>query len=204
MEMKKYLLFFIACINLPRFLILYLLINTSILRNDIIQDMDRISYKFGETSWEQLSYFRKFLVCSSSDKIFRNVVHYRLLKYSKSIAFLFKLLYSLRNDMEIWSVDGIGGGLTIFHGYGTIINCKSAGDNLSVWQGVTIGKKGGIDSSGELPTIGNNVQIYANAVVVGGITIGDNVRIGANCVVTKDIPANHTVYGNPCKIVRQK
>ncbi|MCO4573779.1 serine acetyltransferase [Streptococcus infantarius subsp. infantarius] len=106
--------------------------------------------------------------------------------------------------MEIWSVDGIGSGLVIFHGYGTIINCESAGDNLSVWQGVTIGKKGGDDSSGELPTIGNNVQIYANAVVVGGIAIGDNVRIGANCVVTKDIPANHTVYGNPCKIVRQK
>ena len=204
MKTKKYLLVFIVCINLPRFLVLYLLINTSKLKNKILKDLDRISYKFSEISWEQYGYFRRLLVCSSLDKIFRNVVYYRLLKYNKSIAFLYKLLFRLRKDMEIWSVDGIGSGLAIFHGYGTIINCESAGDNLSVWQGVTIGKKGGDDSSGELPTIGNNVQIYANAVVVGGITIGDNVRIGANCVVTKDIPANHTVYGNPCKIVRQK
>ncbi|CYU55492.1 serine acetyltransferase [Streptococcus suis] len=202
--MKKYLLIFIECINLPRFLILYLFINISNSRNDVIKDMDRISYKFIEVSWEKLSYFKKLLICSSLDKIFRNIIYYRLLKYNKQSAYLFRVLYSIRNDIEIWSIDNIGSGLTIFHGYGTIVNCQSAGDNLSVWQGVTIGKKGGVDSSEKLPTIGNNVQIYSNAVVVGDITIGDNVRIGANCVVTKDVPANHTVYGNPCKFVRQK
>lgn len=202
--MKKYLLIFIECINLPRFLILYLFINISNSRNDVIKDMDRISYKFIEVSWEKLSYFKKLLICSSLDKIFRNIIYYRLLKYNKQSAYLFRGLYSIRNDIEIWSIDNIGSGLTIFHGYGTIVNCQSAGDNLSVWQGVTIGKKGGVDSSEKLPTIGNNVQIYSNAVVVGDITIGDNVRIGANCVVTKDVPANHTVYGNPCKFVRQK
>ncbi|HEM5424396.1 TPA: serine acetyltransferase [Streptococcus suis] len=202
--MKKYLLIFIECINLPRFLILYLFVNISNSRNDVIKDMDRISYKFIEVSWEKLSYFKKLLICSSLDKIFRNIIYYRLLKYNKQSAYLFRVLYSIRNDIEIWSIDNIGSGLTIFHGYGTIVNCQSAGDNLSVWQGVTIGKKGGVDSSEKLPTIGNNVQIYSNAVVVGDITIGDNVRIGANCVVMKDVPANHTVYGNPCKFVRQK
>lgn len=136
--MKKYLLIFIECINLPRFLILYLFINISNSRNDVIKDMDRISYKFIEVSWEKLSYFKKLLICSSLDKIFRNIIYYRLLKYNKQSAYLFRVLYSIRNDIEIWSIDNIGSGLTIFHGYGTIVNCQSAGDNLSVWQGVTI------------------------------------------------------------------
>ncbi|MEE6075117.1 sugar O-acetyltransferase [Avibacterium paragallinarum] len=52
-------------------------------------------------------------------------------------------------------------------------------------------------------TIGNNVWIGGNAIILGGVTIGDNVVIGAGSVVSKDIPANSLVVGNPAKVLRQ-
>ena len=50
-----------------------------------------------------------------------------------------------------------------------------------------------------MPTIGNNVTIYAGAVIVGNIKIGDNVVIGANSFVNKDIPDNEVWAGIPAK-----
>ena len=52
-------------------------------------------------------------------------------------------------------------------------------------------------------TIGDNVWIGGNAVIMPGVTIGDNVVIGAGSVVTKDIPANVIAAGNPCRVIRE-
>lgn len=52
-------------------------------------------------------------------------------------------------------------------------------------------------------TIGNNVWIGGNVVILPGVTIGDNVVIGAGSVVTKDIPANVVAAGNPCNVIRE-
>lgn len=52
-------------------------------------------------------------------------------------------------------------------------------------------------------TIGDNVWIGGNVVILPGVTIGDNVVIGAGSVVSKDIPDNKIAVGNPCKIVRE-
>ena len=51
-------------------------------------------------------------------------------------------------------------------------------------------------------TIGDNVWIGGNSIILPGVTIGDNVTIGAGSVVTKDIPANVLASGNPCKVIR--
>lgn len=51
-------------------------------------------------------------------------------------------------------------------------------------------------------TVGNNVWIGGNVVVLPGVTIGDNTVIGAGSVVTKDIPSNVVAVGNPCKVLR--
>ncbi len=51
-------------------------------------------------------------------------------------------------------------------------------------------------------TVGNNVWIGGNGVVLPGVTIGDNCVIGAGSVVVKDIPANTLAVGNPCKVIR--
>lgn len=52
-------------------------------------------------------------------------------------------------------------------------------------------------------TIGSNVWIGGNSVILPGVTIGDNVVIGAGSVVTKDLPHNVIAAGNPCKVLRK-
>lgn len=52
-------------------------------------------------------------------------------------------------------------------------------------------------------TIGNDVWIGGNVVVLPGVTIGNNVVIGAGSVVCKDIPDGCVAYGNPCRAVRK-
>ena len=51
------------------------------------------------------------------------------------------------------------------------------------------------------PKIGDNVIIYAGAVIVGDVEIGANCIIGANSVVTKSIPDNSIAVGAPAKII---
>lgn len=50
-------------------------------------------------------------------------------------------------------------------------------------------------------SIGNNVFIGVNSIIMPGVNIGDNVVIGAGSIVTKDIPSNSIVVGNPARIV---
>lgn len=111
----------------------------------------------------------------------------------------FKISFPLKKDMEIGRCE-IKGGLVCYHGHGIVINAEKIGKNLSIWQGVTIGKN---INSEQLPIIGDNVSIYTNAVVAGAIRIGDNVKIGAGAVVMKDVPSDSVVIGNPCVIKKR-
>lgn len=52
-------------------------------------------------------------------------------------------------------------------------------------------------------SIGNNVWIGGNVVVLPGVTIGDNCVIGAGSVVVNDVPSNSLAVGNPCKVIRK-
>jgi acetyltransferase-like isoleucine patch superfamily enzyme len=52
-------------------------------------------------------------------------------------------------------------------------------------------------------SIGRNVWIGRNAVVLPGVTIGDHAVIGASAVVTKDVPARSIAVGNPAQVVRE-
>ncbi len=51
-------------------------------------------------------------------------------------------------------------------------------------------------------TIGNNVWIGGNVVVLPGVTVGDNSVIGAGSIISKDIPKNSVAVGNPCKVIK--
>ena len=73
------------------------------------------------------------------------------------------------------------------------------GENARIQANVVIGGKG---QSG-VPTIGNNVQIGPNAVIVGGVEIGDNAIVGAGAVVLKDVPAACVACGVPATVVKK-
>jgi serine O-acetyltransferase len=107
-------------------------------------------------------------------------------------------------QIEIHPGAKIGEGLFIDHGAGVVIGeTTEIGDNVTLYQGVTLGGTGK-EKGKRHPTIGNNVVISAGAKVLGSFRIGDNVRIGAGSVVLKEIPANCTVVGVPGSIVKRE
>jgi len=105
--------------------------------------------------------------------------------------------------IEIHPGATIGNGLFIDHGMGVVIGETTIiGDNVTMYQGVTLGGTGK-EKGKRHPTIGNNVVIGAGAKILGNINIGDNSYIGSNAVVIKDVPANSTVVGVPGRITKQ-
>ncbi len=106
--------------------------------------------------------------------------------------------------IEIHPGATIGKRLFIDHGMGVVVGETSViGDNVTIFQGVTLGGTGK-EKGKRHPTIGDNVVIGAGAKVLGNIRIGDNVSIGANAVVLEDVPANCTVVGVPGRIARRE
>ncbi len=77
------------------------------------------------------------------------------------------------------------------------------GDNVTIYQGVTLGGTGK-ETGKRHPTIGSDVVIGCGARVLGNIVIGSDVRIGAGSVVVKPVPDDCTVVGVPARIVRGK
>lgn len=105
--------------------------------------------------------------------------------------------------IEIHPGAKIGQGFFIDHGAGVVIGeTAEIGDNVTLYQGVTLGGTGK-EKGKRHPTIGNNVVIGTGARILGNITIGDNCKIGAGAVVLRDVPPNCTVVGNPGRIVRR-
>ncbi len=105
--------------------------------------------------------------------------------------------------IEIHPGAKIGRRFFIDHGMGVVIGetCE-IGDNVTVFQGVTLGGTGK-EKGKRHPTIKDNALIATGAKVLGSITIGENSKIGAGSVVLKEVPPNSTVVGVPGRVVIQ-
>ncbi len=104
--------------------------------------------------------------------------------------------------IEIHPGATIGRRFFIDHGTGVVIGETTIiGDDVTVYQGVTLGGTGK-QSGKRHPTIGSNVVVGAGAKILGSFTVGNNVNIGANAVVLSDVPDNSTVVGIPGRIIK--
>ncbi len=139
---------------------------------------------------------------------FKVMLHYRIAHrlYEKKHYFLARYISQRgvrKTGIEIHPGAKIGKGFFIDHGNGVIIGETTIiGDNVTLYQGVTLGGTGK-EHGKRHPTIGNNVMISAGAKVLGSFTIGDNSKIGAGSVVLSEVPPNSTVVGVPGRVVKR-
>jgi serine O-acetyltransferase len=132
------------------------------------------------------------------------IAHWFYLKRFYTMARFISQCSRFITGIEIHPGARIGQRFFIDHGMGVVIGetCE-IGDDVLLYQGVTLGGTGKEKGEKRHPTIGNNVVISAGAKVVGSFTVGDNSRIGANAVVLTEVPSNSTVVGIPGKIVKR-
>ena len=105
--------------------------------------------------------------------------------------------------IEIHPGARIGRKFFIDHGMGVVIGETAyIGDNVLIYQGVTLGGTGK-EHGKRHPTLGDNVIVGAGAKILGNLKIGTNSRIGAGSVVIEDVPENSTVVGIPGRVVHQ-
>ncbi len=139
---------------------------------------------------------------------FKAIIRYRIAhRLYRKKHYLLARWYSQRTarktGIEIHPGATIGKGLFIDHGHGVVIGETTIiGDNVTLYQGVTLGGTGK-EQGKRHPTIGNNVMISAGAKVIGSFTVGEGSKIGAGSVVLTEVPPNSTVVGVPGRVVKR-
>ena len=150
-----------------------------------------------KSKWEVFLYpsYRAMLAYQRSHRLYLKGKFVRARKISQRSAH--------RTGIEIHPGATIGKNLFIDHGHGVVIGETTViGDNVLLYQGVTLGGNGK-EQGKRHPTIGNNVMISVGAKVLGSFTIGDNSKIGAGAVVLQEVPPNSTVVGVPGHVVKR-
>jgi serine O-acetyltransferase len=150
------------------------------------------------------NYFEVILTYSGLHAIWAHRVAHTL--HKSKFYFLARVVSQISRfftGIEIHPGATIGKRLFIDHGMGVVIGetCE-IGDNVTIYQGVTLGGTGK-DKGKRHPTVQDNVLISSGAKVLGAITIGENAKVGAGSVVLQNVPANSTVVGIPGRIVIQ-
>ncbi|MEB8125710.1 serine O-acetyltransferase [Staphylococcus succinus] len=136
--------------------------------------------------------------------VWSHLIAHELYKKKKFVlARLISQVTRFFTGIEIHPGAQVGRRLFIDHGMGVVIGetCR-IGDNVTIYQGVTLGGTGK-EKGKRHPDIGDNVLIAAGAKVLGNINIESDVNIGANSVVLSSVPSYSTVVGIPGHIVKQ-
>lgn len=97
----------------------------------------------------------------------------------------------------------IGDRFFIDHGFTVIGETAEIGDDVTIYQNVTLGGTNPSTGVGgkRHPTLRSGVVIGSGAQVLGPVEVGEGARVGANAVVTKDVAPQGTVVGIPARPV---
>ncbi|MDH0866832.1 serine O-acetyltransferase [Mitsuaria sp. GD03876] len=107
--------------------------------------------------------------------------------------------------IEIHPGATIGRRVFIDHGMGIVIGeMTEIHDEVTIYQGVTLGGTSLVKGAKRHPTLGRGVIVGANACILGGFTVGEGARVGSGAVVTKPVPPGATAVGNPARIIEAK
>ena len=148
----------------------------------------------------------EILTCYSGVQavIFYRLTHFLWRYKLRWLARFISTLARWITGIEIHPGAVIGRRFFIDHGMGVVIGETAIiGDDCMLYHGVTLGGTTW-DKVKRHPTLKNGVVIGAGAKILGPITLGNNVRVGSNSVVVRSIDDNETVVGIPGRIVRQK
>ena len=133
---------------------------------------------------------------------FHKIAHWFWVRNHKLIGRFISHLNRFFTGIEIHPGAQIGRRFFIDHGMGVVIGETTiVGDDVLLYKGVVLGGTS-LEAKKRHPTIGNNVVVGTNAIVLGDITIGENCKIGAGSVVTKPAPPNSTIVGIPGKTLQ--
>lgn len=133
--------------------------------------------------------------------VFHRMAHWLYLRKFVLLPRMISQFARFMTGIEIHPGAKIGSRFFIDHGTGVVIGeTAEIGDDVTIYQGVTLGGTGK-EKGKRHPTIGNNVVIGTGAKILGSFKIGDNVKIGAGSVVNKPVPDDCTVVGVPGRIV---
>jgi serine O-acetyltransferase len=128
------------------------------------------------------------------------VAHYLHVRRVPGIPRAISMIARFITGIEIHQGATIGQGFFIDHGMGVVIGeTTEIGDNVTLYQGVTLGGTGK-EKGKRHPNISDGVVIAVGASVLGAITVGENSRVGAGAVVIADVPDNCTVVGVPGRV----
>ncbi len=132
------------------------------------------------------------------------VAHALHLKGYKSIARVIMGFSQFFTNTDIHPACTIGRRVFIDHAFGVVIGETAVvGDDVLIYQGVTLGGVSLERGVKRHPTIENHTVIGSGAKILGNITIGENCRIGSNSVVVKSIPSDSTAVGIPARIIEK-
>ena len=194
--MKKILKCGFAVLSGVRLIPLIALLLLSSNREMVYADLDRWApvHRFGQPRnlMERILLFAHLMTWMPE---YRNVFYLRTGIAGKLLSIFCRPLSSLHIGTM-----SVGPGLFILHGDGTFVSAETIGENCWINQQVVIG----YSNESDIPSIGNNVTIYAGAKIIGKVRVGDNATIGANSVVIWDVPPNVTVMGVPAKVIWSK